>query len=49
MKKVLSPKEAEKIQNEIFRKMSVEKKLNWLLKLMQNFKNCQKENEIAVS
>jgi hypothetical protein len=27
MKKVLLPKEAEKIQNEIFRKMSVKKKL----------------------
>ena len=33
MKKVLSPKEAEKIQNEIFRKMSGEKKLKLGLKI----------------
>jgi hypothetical protein len=33
MKKVLLPKEAEKIQNEIFRKMSGEKKLKLAFKI----------------
>jgi hypothetical protein len=44
MKKVLSPKEAEKIQNEIFRKMPVEKKIKLVLDFSIFCLKLRKEN-----
>jgi hypothetical protein len=47
MKKVLLPKEAEKIQNEIFRKMSIKKKLRIASQLILLAKKLRKAKEIT--
>jgi hypothetical protein len=47
VKKVLSPKEIEKIQNEIFRKMSIKKKLRIASQLILLAKKLRKAKEIT--